>query len=69
MTRKSKLLTISIVLVVFWALLLFYAKFIASIIAGVVVGFYLLPDMAEFILTKYEEATNKTINDEETLDK
>lgn len=69
MTRESKLLTISIVLVVFWALLLFYAKFIASIIAGVVVGFYLLPDMAEFILTKYEEATNKTINDEETLDK
>lgn len=69
MTRESKLLTISIVLVVFWALLLFYAKFIASIIAGVVVGFYLLPDMAEFILTKYEEATNKTTNDEETLDK
>lgn len=69
MTRESKLLTISIVLVVFWALLLFYAKFIASIIAGAVVGFYLFPDMAEFILTKYEEATNKTINDEETLDK
>lgn len=67
MDRSKKLLYVQLAVLAVWILILVYAPMIViGIISGLVVGWYAIPNISEFLLQKYESAKSNATADEDS---
>lgn len=67
MDRSKKLLYVQLAVLAVWILILVYAPMIViGIISGIVVGWYAIPNISEFLLQKYESAKSNAPANEDS---